>query len=106
MSSATAAFVDALTGTIGDVDLQTVLSTDNSSQGEIVTPMVVTHPDTKNQDNPFANIHGSTNTMGTSALFGASPLFGTSPQARFCTSATSNTTFFADQQRPGEVIDF
>ena len=42
--------------------------------------------------------------MGTSAL--GSPLFGASPQASFCTSATDNTTFFANQQRPEEVIDF
>ena len=64
MSSATAAFVDALTGTTGDAGLQTVLSTDNSSQGETVTPTVA---------NPFTNIISHADTMGTSALF--FPLF-------------------------------
>ena len=87
MSSVTAELVDALAGTNNDVDLRTVLSTDNSSQEETVTPTIVTHPDPVNPVNPSTNISSPTDTMGTSAIF--SPLFSA---ASFRTSTTDHTS--------------
>ena len=92
MSSETADLVAALTGTTNDAGLQTVLSTDNSSQGESVTPTSVTHPDQVNPVNPSTNISSPTDTMGTSAIF--SPLFGA---ASFRTSTIDHTPFFTNQ---------
>ena len=53
MSSETADLVTALTGTTNDAGLQTVLSTDNSSQGETVTPYKCNTPRSSESSQSF-----------------------------------------------------